>query len=235
MRRLLTVLVLLVASFSMVACGGKGGGGAADSRTAYEKLEAYPADLDTEVAKVMSPIDSVDGVITQLNEMPAKLGLSKEDFGKLIANSIAGKPFVAPGGVDAKAGEELKTFIESFKGIYDGIINAPENAKSLVVFVGESALNVPKWAASAIADAGVTKANPFASKEDKAKAEKQLKNLDTIKNLVMAKVQETQGKLTTLPTKAVEAATKFGAAMAEMGVASAGAAVDAAKDKAKVK
>lgn len=216
----------------MVACGGIPGMGGSDGPSAYEQLEGYPAALDKEIAKVMSPVDSVDAITAQMDAMPQKLGLSKKDFGMLLKAKIAGKPFVAPGGVDAKGQAELKTFLDEFGTMHDGITNAPANAEALVGYLGDSLLNVPKWVATVKAEAMITSKNPLASGKDKAKAAKEEKNATVLSAMILAKLASEKGRVADMPVKAASASAKFAKSMAAMGIESGAAAGDAGKDKA---
>ena len=233
MRRILMLMAVLLSSGALVACGGsqkKGGGSGSDDRSAYDKLQMLPDELDAELASVTKPIDDVDTMIEQMAAMPEKAKMSKEDFGALIADTLQGKPFKAPANVDAKAAAELETFLTNLKGFKESLFSAPENAGALAKKAGETLVKLPALTTQVATEAAAVKANPFASKEDKAKAAQQEAKAKDAEKKAQAKVQEVQQKVGGLPARATTAIGKFTAALGNLGVTEA--ALGAVNDKA---
>lgn len=229
-RRFFILAALLIPSFMLTACGGGKSKGGDDDRTAYQKLEAIPGELDAKVKMLTSPIDSVDTMLGQLKEAPAKFKLSKDDFGKLITDTLTGKPFTAPAGVDAKGAKELEDMLGNVKGFTTNLMNTPDNASAMVGTLGEMLVEIPKLATQVTADTKVVKANPLASKEEKAKAEQQEKGVEKVKQDALNKVNETKETVTGIPARATAAIAKFAGEMSNFGVTEA--ALGAVKDKA---
>ena len=231
MRRALMLLGVLLSGAALVACGGsaKKGDKGGDDRTAFDKLQALPGELDAELASVTKPIDDTDMIIEQLASLPEKAKLSKEDFSKLIVDTFQGKPFQAPANIDATAAAELEGFLTNLAGFKDSLMGTPDAVAALSVKAAETLVNLPILTTQVATEAAVVKANPFASKEDKAKAaqqEAQAKDAETQAN---AKVSEIQTKVGGLPARTTAALGKFSAAMGSLGLADA--AMGAVTDK----
>lgn len=236
MRRASNIIFVFFAASALVACGGsksKGGGGD-DDKPAIEQLKGLPGELDAATQKVLSPINSVDDILKQLGEMPEKAKLSKEDFSALIADTIAGKPFKAPGSVDAKGAKELEDFMGNLKAFKDGLFNAPDNAAELVKTVVAASAKVPVLAGKVKAESKVTMNNPFASKQEKADAKKADGEVDTVQKDVEAQIGKVKGQVTELPGRATAAIAKFVAGAGNLGLTDAAlGALTAKADEAK--
>jgi hypothetical protein len=221
MRRASKFVFMLVAATSLVACGGskskKGGG----DKPAIDQLKGIPGDLDAETQKVMSPINSVDEILKGLAEMPEKAKLSKEDFSALIADSLAGKPFKAPGGMDAKAAGEVESFLGNLTGFKDGLFNAPDNAAGLIKAVAVASAKVPVLAGKVKAESKFTANNPFASKKEKAAAKTADGEVDTVQADVLKQIDGTKKQVTELPGRATAAIAKFVAGAGNLGLTDA--------------
>ncbi|MFN3199203.1 MAG: hypothetical protein ACE366_12450 [Bradymonadia bacterium] len=228
-RRSLILAALIVPTLLLSACGGGKSKGGDDDRTAYQKLEAIPGELDAKVKGLTSPIDSVDTMLAQIKEAPAKFKLNKDDFGKLLTDSLTGKPFQAPAGVDEKGAKELEGMLGNVKGFTTNLMNTPANATAMVGSLGEMLVEIPKLATQVTADTKVVKANPLASKEEKAKAEAQEKNVEKVKQDALNKVNESKEKVAGVPARATAAIAKFAGEMSNFGVTEA--ALGAVKDK----
>lgn len=213
----------LALALALAACGGGGGKGdkAEDNRSSYEKLVAMPQELDAAMMAVTSPIDSVDGILAQLGELPGKTKLTKEALGELISARFQGKPFAAPEGMDAAAATELDTFLGSLDTFKNNIMASPENAKALVMKVGESIVSVPVLAGKVAAESGVALASPFASKAEKAKAKTEKEGADKAKNDTLAAIEKAKGTATGLPARATAAVGKFIGGLGDFGVTDA--------------
>jgi len=231
--RTFKIVMTLLAATMLVACGG-GKKGSSD-KSSFEQLEAMEAELVSAVDKVTGPIDQVDSMITRFTELPTKYKLSTDDFKAFAGSIFAGKAAV-PGGVDAKTATELQGFAKDFGGFKTSLMNSPDNVKSLVAEVAGALVKVPLLAGKVAAEAAITKANPFSSKEAKAKAANQEKSVKALQARVLGKVKEIQKKVMGLPKRAIGAVGKFTAAMQKAGISSlkAAAATPAAvKDDAK--
>jgi hypothetical protein len=214
----------LALALALTACGGGGGKGdkeAEDNRSSYEQLVAMPAELDAAIMAVTSPIDSVDGILAQLGELPGKTKLTKEALGELISGRFQGKPFAAPEGMDAAAATELDTFLGSLDTFKNNIMATPENAKALVMKVGESIVTVPVLATKIAAESGVALASPFASKAEKAKAKTEKDGADKAKNETLAAIEKAKATATGLPARSVAAVGKFIGGLGDFGVTEA--------------
>lgn len=214
LRNLMLAAVAL--SFvTTVGCGGSPGkgGSASEDKSAIEQLKGIPAELDAEVSKLMAPIDSVNGLVDQVGTLPAKLGISGKDLIGQIKAVMAGQPAPTVDGLKADAKGELDSFLAQVKAFNDGITNAPGNVASLTGKCVELTAKLPVLATQVTTETGVTAANPFASPEDKAKAKADADSVAGIQTEVSAKISETQGKITGIPAKAVEAGAKFAAAL----------------------
>lgn len=222
MRRASQFMFILVAATALVACGGskskKDGGG---DKPAIDQLKAIPGELDAETQKVMSPINSVDEMLKGLAELPEKAKLSKEDFSALIADSLAGKPFKAPGGMDAKAAGEVESFLGNLTAFKDGLFNAPDNAAGLIKAVAMASAKVPVLAGKVKAESKVTANNPFASKKEKAAAKTADGEVDTVQADVLKQIDGTKKQVTELPGRATAAIAKFVAGAGNLGLTDA--------------
>lgn len=219
--RMATVLALALA---LAACGGaKGDKGdkAEDNRSSYEQLVAMPAELDASIKAVTAPIDGVDAILTQLAELPGKAKISKEGLGQLIGDRFQGKPFAAPEGMDAAAAAEVDTFLGTLEKFKTDLLNTPDNAQALVLKIGESALSVPVLFTKVAAESGVALANPFASKQEKAKAEAEKKGAEKAKDDTLASVMAAKEMATGLPARATAAVAKFVGALGDFGISEA--------------
>lgn len=229
-RRALIIAALIVPSLLLTACGGGKSKDGGDDRSAYQQLEAIPGEIDAKVKMLTSPIDSVDTMIVQIKEAPTKYKLGKEDFSKLITDTLTGKPFQAPASVDAKGAKELEDMLSNVKGFTTNLMNTPDNAKAMLGTLGEKVVEIPKLATQVTADTKVVKANPLASKEEKAAAEAQEKSVEKVKQDALNKVSEAKEQVTGVPARATSAIAKFTAEMTSLGVSEA--ALGAVKDKA---
>lgn len=214
LMRNLMLAAVAVSFVTIAGCGGAPkGGSASEDKSAIDQLKGMPAELDAEVSKLMSPIDSVDALIGQVGTLPAKLGISGGDLIGQIKAVMAGSPAPTAAGLKEGAQGELDAFLASVKSFNDGIKNAPDNVAGLTAKCVSLTAKLPALAAQVTTEAGVTTANPFASPEDKAKAAADKDAVAGIQTEVSAKISETQGKITGIPAKAVEAGAKFAAAL----------------------
>ncbi len=234
--------LMLMAASLVFGCGKGGKKGEAD-KSSFEQLQSIEADLNAAMSKVTGPIDQVDVMITRFTELPTKYKLSPDDFKAFAASMMAGQAAV-PGGVDAKTAKELKGFATDFTAFKDGLMNSPANVKSLMGEVTAAVAKVPVLAGKVAAESAIVKANPFSTKDAKAKAAKQEADVKTLQTKVLGQVKQIQNKVMGLPGRATGAVAKFTKAMSSAGITSLNSlkatpgaiekdAKDAAKDAAK--
>lgn len=220
MRRLIPMMIVTVASLALVACGGskkssKSGG---EDTDAFAELQAIPAQVDTKVQGVMSPIDSVDSTLEQLSTLPKKLDISEEQFGELINSALADQEVAIPESVQGQNREQLTEFLGNIGSFQQNLIGTPAAAKDLLAELGETSARIPALATEVSSAAAVTLANPLASKKEKDAAKKKQADAKTLQKQAQARVKSAQDKVTTLPGRATVAINKFVSAAKKMGV-----------------
>lgn len=217
--KLLRNLMFAAAALTVLpvaGCGGghgKGGDSAAD-KTAIEQLKDIPVQLDTEVNKLMAPIDGIQGLLDEISGLPAKTGLNAKDIMGQVNAVLAGAPAPTLEGAQASAKTELDTLVAKVKQFKDDLTATPERVTSLAGTCAAMTAKLPVLATQITTETGVIAANPFASAEDKAKAKADAASVAQIQSEVTAKIGDTQGKITGIPAKAVEALAKLTAALA---------------------
>lgn len=233
MRHLVVLIVLLASSLSLVACGGssskKGGG---DDKSSYEQLEAMSTDIDTAVNNVTMPIDKIDEIVTGIEELPTKYQLSPEDVKGLLTSSLSGQGFQVPASLEGQAKADLEKFLTDLSAFKDSIVNAPDNAVALGKTLAEALVTLPVLVGKVGVETAATQANPFASKEDKAKAKTQADGVKAMQEQLTSKISEVQSKVTELPAKAQNAFGKFVGALGKAGIDNLDAIMQAGKNAA---
>lgn len=233
MRHLVVLIVLLASSFTLVACGGssskKGGG---DDKSSYEQLEAMSTDIDTAVNNVTMPIDMIDQIITGIEELPTKYTLSPDDVKGLLTSALSGGGFEVPASLEGQAKADLEKFLNDLSAFKNSIVNAPDNALALGKTLAEALVTVPVLVGKVGVETAATQANPFASKEDKAKAKTQADGVKQMQEQLTAKISEVQSKVTELPAKAQNAFGKFVGALGKAGIDNLDAILQSGKDAA---
>jgi hypothetical protein len=230
MGRSLVTIVAMISGLSLMACGGAQTKKASDDRSAYDRLEQLPSELDAELAAVLKPIDDTDTMIAQLAALPAKAKISKEDFSKVLTDALSGEPFTAPAGVDAKGAEELTAFVGNFKMFKTALFSTPANVSALTARSASVLVELPKLTAQVGIESAKVKANPFASAKAKTEAKTQEAQAKTAEQKAQAKVQEVKGKLGGLPARSTAASARFTSTLMKLGVKKN--ALDAVSDKA---
>lgn len=219
MRRLIPVMIVMVASLALVACGGSKKSSKSGGETdAFAELQAIPAQVDAKVAGVMSPIDAVDSTLEQLSTLPKKLDISEEQFGELINSALAEQELAIPETVQGQNREQLTEFLGNIKSFQQNLIGTPAAAKDLVVELGETSARIPALATEVSTSAAATLANPLASKQEKAQAKQKQTDAKKLQNEAQARVKSAQDKVGKLPGRATVAMNKFVQAATKMGV-----------------
>jgi len=205
------------------ACGGaQGSGDGQQGESALDQLTAMPAQLAASADKVLEPINRTDAILVQLETLPDKLGIAKDDYVEALTTLLAGQAPKTPTGLTGAAQQEWRDFVNNFIGVKRGIVGAPDAAKAFAADLLAAAAKVPALAAKAKAEMEVEKArlkvNPFASSAAKAEVLAKEKRLNSVVADVEAKIAELQQKVTGLPKRAQSSVQTLVAKLEELGV-----------------
>lgn len=240
MMRYVPLMMMLGASLALTACGGGGKSGKSGKAevSAFEQLQAIPADVDAQVAEVTKPVDGVDLMLDQMKVMPNKLKISDEEFGAVLTQSLRGEELTIPDSVQGKSREEFTAFATKFAGFSSDLVATPARAQDLVTELATTTTRIPALATQASTQAATVLANPLSSKEEKAKAKQQQKDVKTIQKDAQDRVKAASDKVGELPNRSAVALNKFIAAAKDMKIDEAALRaakkpVDDAKDAAK--
>jgi len=189
------------------ACGGaQRGGDGQQGDSALDELTAIPAQLAASADKVLEPVNRTDAMLMQLETLPDKLQIAKDDYVEALTTLLAGEVPKTPTGLTGAAQQEWRDFVDNFIGAKRGIVEAPDAAKAFAGDLITATAKVPVLAAKAKAEIELEKAklkvNPFASSAAKAEVQAQEQRLDGVVADVEAKIAELQDKVVGLPKRA---------------------------------
>lgn len=229
--RLHTLIITLLTSLALIACGGQGGkGGKAPS--AYQELSSVSETLQNKLNETAAPITNTDAMITRFSELPKTLKLSADDYKEFVIYALRGE-FKAPEGASAEVTKELTTFSKDLKAYKDSLMATPDNAQVLVAEIASSLVKVPTLVTKIEGEAQMVKANPLASKAEKAKASKQSSEAKALADKTTNDVKTIQEEAKTLPGNAKDAVAKFMSALKSVGIDNLDAAKSAPTDTVK--
>ena len=227
-----TKLIIICVSLSLVACGALGGKKGSSGESSFDKLSGLSADLQAQLDKTMAPITETDAVIQRLTDLPKTLNLSPDDYKDFVIYAIRGE-IRAPEGASEDVKKQLTAFGKDLKTYKVKLFATPDEALELTKSIGGALLSVPTLVGKIEAEAQVTKANPLASKKEKAQADKRSKEAKTLGDQTTSKVQEIQKEAQSLPGKAKDAIAKFTGALKSVGIDNLDSLKDVGSDTAK--
>jgi hypothetical protein len=221
MRCALFVLGLAVASSFFLACGG----GQKDANSAettkadlspMEELKAIPKDLDTDVAGLTKPIDDTQAVIDRITSIPKRYGVSAAYLTSMARATLDnGKVDVSVNtNVAAEANAEIEAALKQLAEIVVALKATPDKASALAKKIATYSAKVPLLATKVSTSASATTANPFASADDKAKAQADAQSVQVVQKDVQKSVSDAQQKVTGIPALAATALGKLTASLA---------------------
>ena len=216
-RRSVITLFTLSLCFSFFACGGGQSKGDEKSVSAYEELSGLSTALQTKLDETTAPITEVDALITEFTELPKALKLTTDDFKAFIISAVQGE-MKAPEGASEEVASKLKAFGERFVSFKESLMATPDRAGELVVELTKTLPKVPVLVTKIEAESKITMNNPFASKKDKAEAEKQSQGAKSMGDEVIAKIKDIQTKAADLPKNAQDAVSKFVDGLKSVGI-----------------
>jgi hypothetical protein len=169
-----------------------------------DQLKGISAGLQEGVDSILRPLDEVDGLLLQIEELPTKVNIDLSALGPMFQSAISGGDVVVPESlrVDVQVKNEVEAVGQRFKAIISGLKSTPEKLKELGARIVKALPQIPVLAAQVTATSKVIMANPFASAEAKAQAQADMAALTQIQTDVANKVKEIQKKITTMPQKA---------------------------------
>ncbi len=213
LRIIATTLALSFATTGLYGCGGGSGSTKSDDVSSYDQLKAMPAELQAAVDKLMEPMNSVDALIKQAAELPAKANVDLPTFNAFVAKLLTGEPGIEVPNVPDAAKAEMDAFVTSIKAFQAAIAATPDNATALTAMIVEKSATVPALVTAIAAESTVVSANPFASAADKAAAKTQADGAKALQGDIEKKIGSIKGEITSIPAKAAEALTKMQAAL----------------------
>jgi hypothetical protein len=213
LRIIATTLALSFATTGLYGCGGGGGNTKGDDLSSYDKLKAIPTELQAEVDKLMAPMNSVDALIKQAGELPAKASLDVPTFNAFVAKLLNGEPGIEVPSVPDTAKGEMDAFVTSVKAFQAAIAATPDNATALTAMIAEKSATVPALVSAVAAESTAVTANPFASAADKAKAKTESAGAKALAGDIEKQIGTIKGDLGGIPAKAAGALTKLQAAL----------------------
>lgn len=205
------------------ACGGAQGSGDEQlDDSALEQLTAMPAQLAASADKILEPINRIDAMLVQLETLPDKLGIAKEDYVEALTTLLSGRVPKTPTGLTGAAEQEWRDFVSNFIGVKRGIVGAPDAAKAFAADLLAASVRVPALAAKAKVEIELEKAklkvNPFASSAAKAEVLAKEQRLNGVVAGVEAKVAGLRQKVMGLPKRAQSSVQTLVAKLNELGV-----------------
>jgi hypothetical protein len=225
------LLISLIAALTLTACGGASGS-KSKGPSSYEQLSSISGELQGKLDETAAPVTQTDAMIARFTELPKTLKLSTEDYKEFVIYALRGE-FKAPEGASEEVTKELTAFSQELKTYKEQLFATPDNATALASELAGALTKVPTLVTKIEGEAQVVKANPLASKAEKAKADKQSTEAKTLGAQTTDKVKEIQTKVTELPAQATSAIAKFTEALKAVGIDNLDAAKSAPSDVAK--
>jgi len=217
LRNLLVAITLVSAPAVIMGCGSKDPNSAEEAKSdkpPQEELKGIADDLNKDIDAIIKPLNDVDQIVKDIDELPKKLGLTASDFKVMAKAAFDGGEIKVSEKVKPEQKEEVNAFLTRIKDVGTGIREAPSKLQSLGAKLPGAIAKIPLLYAKAQASLQVTANNPFGKADEKAKAKTDLAELDKIKTDMMSKIEDTKKKVTELPGKATEAGAKMGKALA---------------------
>ena len=219
----LTLVFMCLLPFT--ACGGAQRSGSAppnNEPSSLEKLKTISDQLTKSADRVTAPIDALDAVLAQIETLPDKLQVARDDYVEVLSSVLAGKPVTFPSGLTGAAKQELQGFVNNFESATQGVRNIPDNAKSFVVELGAALVEIPVLAAKAKAEIKYKQTklalNPFSSASEKRQVDAEASELATIEADAKNKVAALQEKTTGLPQRASASVGEFTRKLGSLGL-----------------
>lgn len=215
-RILAVTLAFAFTGTGLYGCGAGGGGTKGDSKSSYDTLKEIPDQLQAEVDKLMEPIDSVDALVKQVGELPAKANVDVPTFNAMVAKLLNGEPVAEIPSVPDTAKAEMDAFIASIKKFQADIAATPDKATALTAMIAEKSVQVPTLVTAVAAESSAVTMNPLASKADKEAAKAQADGAKALEGDVNKKIEGIKGKIGSIPGEAAKALTKLQTALVKM-------------------
>ncbi len=218
MRRLVQRSVLVLASLALIACGGAKSKGGGEEKSNYQQLASMSADIDTSINNLLAPVDGVDAIATSLEELPTKYKITPDEARELVRSTLTGAAPALPASLDDAGKAELTKFLGDLANFKNSLVATPDNALAFGETLAKSLVEIPTLVAGVSADVALVKGNPLASKEDKAKAEKEEAEVKTLQDQLTTKIKDSQTKVMEIPGRAKDAIGKFTGALGKLGI-----------------
>ncbi|HVY47389.1 MAG TPA: hypothetical protein VHB21_15985, partial [Minicystis sp.] len=216
LKKFVVAAMIAITPVMITGCGDKdaaSGGDAAGDKSPLDELKAMNDDIQKQIDGLLQPVNDVDDIVKQVDELPKKHTKVKvADLKSMLKKACDGTDIDAST-VDAEAKDDVVALGAKVKAVCTGLKTTPDKVQALVAGLPAKIAQIPVLVGKAQASLTVKANSPFGNADEKAKAKADLADLEKIKGDTMGKFEDAKKKLTDLPGKAKDATVKLTATL----------------------